>query len=248
MSGFEFSEWNGPLPTVIDIAKMIDHSLLRPELTTAEVLSGLELAVAYNTASVCVRPADVKLATRALFGSDVLVGTVVGFPHGNSTPDTKSLETLEALRAGAQEIDMVVNIGRLKDGDFEYIEGEIRAVLDAAGSAPVKVIFENTYLDTNQKVGGYLAAQRAGAAFIKTSTGFAPGGATPEDIKLMRETVNVSVGVKAAGGVRSLDALLALRSLGATRFGATATASILDDLRDRMNGSAPAASNHDSLY
>lgn len=224
---------DGALPSVEQVAKMIDHSLLRPELTTAEVEAGLALAAQYRTASVCVRPADVALAAERLAGTDVLVGTVVGFPHGSSSVATKVFETAEAVDAGAQEIDMVINIARLKDGDTEFTRDEIAAVVDVAHGRAVKVIFENFFLDHDQKIAGYLAAERAGAAFVKTSTGFAGGGATADDIALMRATVSPHVHVKAAGGVRTLDALLALHDLGAVRFGATATAAILDDLAAR---------------
>ena len=228
-----------PLPSVATVAKMIDHSLLRPELTVADVDSGLEIASRYGTASVCVRPADVSAATAALSDSDVLVGTVVGFPHGSSTTDIKVRETAELVARGAEEFDMVINIGRLRSGDVAYVRDEIGAVVSAAEAHPVKVIFENAYLDHAQKVAGYRAAADAGAAFIKTSTGFAPSGATAQDIALMRATVPPKIGVKAAGGVRTLDSLLELHELGATRFGATATAAILDELADRLGGSPP---------
>lgn len=232
----EFPAWEGPLPTRAAVAAMIDHSLLRPELTRGEVLAGLRVARDYRVKSACVRPADVAVAAGELADSGVLVGTVVAFPHGSSTTAGKVAETRELIGLGADEIDMVINIGRLRDGDVEYVEGEVAAVVEAAQGRPVKVIFENSYLDREQKVGGYLAAERAGAAFVKTSTGFATGGATAEDVALMRATVSPAVGVKAAGGVRSLDALLELNRLGATRFGATATAAIIDELERRLAG------------
>ncbi|GAA0909915.1 deoxyribose-phosphate aldolase [Streptomyces thermoalcalitolerans] len=233
--------WDGPLPTLEEAAKMIDHSLLRPELTPAEVAAGLETAVKYRTASVCVRPADVTTAVAALAGSGVAVGTVVGFPHGGATTAAKVFETTELIGLGAQEIDMVIDIGRLRGGDVAYVQDEIAAVVQAAKGRTVKVIFENAYLDDEQKVAGYRAAEAAGAAFVKTSTGFAPGGATAADIALMRRTVSPHVQIKAAGGVRTLDALLELHRLGATRFGATATAAILDDLRARLAEAASPA-------
>ncbi|PRY60810.1 deoxyribose-phosphate aldolase [Glycomyces artemisiae] len=235
--------WTGPLPALAAVAKMIDHSLLRPELTRAEVDAGLDTALAYRTASACVRPADVPAAAAALAGSGVLVGTVVGFPHGSSTVAAKVFETTESIGAGAQEVDMVVNIGRLRSGETAFVRDEIAAVVAAAQGRAVKVIFENAYLDDEQKTAGCLAAEAAGAAFVKTSTGFAPGGATAHDIALMRRTVAPGVQVKAAGGVRTLDALLHLHRLGATRFGATATAAILDDLAGRLQGAAPRASS-----
>ncbi|PZF79974.1 deoxyribose-phosphate aldolase [Jiangella anatolica] len=213
---------------------MIDHSLLRPELTREEVLAGLATARAYGAATVCVRPADVGLAVAELRGSGVAVGTVVGFPHGGATTATKVGETAELVAAGAAEIDMVIDIGRLRDGDAGHVEEQIAAVVAAAGGRPVKVILENWYLSDEQKVAGCAASERAGAAYVKTSTGFAGGGATAADVALMRHSVSPAVGVKAAGGVRTLDALLTLRELGATRFGATTTAAMLDDLAMRL--------------
>ncbi|RIQ18418.1 deoxyribose-phosphate aldolase [Jiangella rhizosphaerae] len=222
------------MPSVREVAAMIDHSLLRPELTRAEVLAGLATASEYATASVCVRPADVAPAVAELRGSGVVVGTVVGFPHGGATTTTKVRETAELVALGAGEIDMVVDIGRLRDGDAGYVEEQIAAVVAAADGRPVKVILENAYLSDEQKVAGCAASERAGAAYVKTSTGFAAGGATAEDIALMRRSVSPRVGVKAAGGVRTLDALLTLHDLGATRFGATTTTAILDDLARRL--------------
>ncbi len=230
--------WEGPLPTRDEVAKMIDHSLLRPELSPAQVEDGLATALRYRTASVCVRPADVATAAAALHGTGVAVGTVVGFPHGGSTTAAKVWETRELISLGAEEIDMVINIGRLRGGDVGYVQDEIAAIVRAAEDRLVKVIFENVYLTDDQKVAGYKAAEAAGAAFVKTSTGFAPGGATAADIALMRRTVSSAVQVKAAGGVRTLDVLLRLHEIGATRFGATATAAILDDLEQRRTGDA----------
>lgn len=218
---------------MIPIAKMIDHSLLRPELTTAEVLAGCALAARYEVASVCVRPLDVPPAVAALAGTGVDVGTVVGFPHGSSSTATKAAETAELVAAGAAEIDMVLAIGRLRDGDVAYVEADIAAVVAAAAGRTVKVILENAYLDDAQKVLGCRLSEEAGALFVKTSTGFADGGATEADIALMRASVSTHIQVKAAGGVRTLDTLLALHALGATRFGATATASILGDAATR---------------
>jgi deoxyribose-phosphate aldolase len=225
--------------TVAHIAKMIDHSLLRPELTTDEIRAGCAIARRYRVASVCVRPSDVTLAADLLRGTDVLVGTVVGFPHGSSTTAVKVFEARTAVEQGAHEIDMVLHIGRLRSGDRDYVEADIHAVVDAAAGAPVKVILENAYLSDQEKVDGCVAAEAAGAAFVKTSTGFAPGGATVADIMLMRASVSPSVRIKAAGGVRTLDALLRLANIGVTRFGATATATILDDLAHRQRYGTP---------
>jgi len=212
----------------MNVAKMIDHSLLRPELTTAEVRMGYEIAARRGTASVCVRPSDVPSAVAALAGTGVLVGTVAGFPHGSATTAAKVAETRELIEWGADEIDMVLHIGRLRAGESAYVHDDIAAVVAAAQGRVVKVILENAYLDDEQKVAGCRLAERAGAAFVKTSTGFAPGGATLADIRLMRSTVSPSVEVKAAGGVRTLDTLLTLHEAGATRFGATATEAVLD--------------------
>jgi deoxyribose-phosphate aldolase len=236
VASIDVPRWNGPLPTRDQVAKMIDHSLLRPELTPDDVQAGLAVAVKYRTASVCVRPTDVAAVAEALRGTSVAVGTVVGFPHGSSTTTTKAHETGELVSQGAEEIDMVIDIGRLRAGDIRFTRDEIAAVVQAAQGRPVKVIFENHYLTQEQKIAGYQAAEEAGAAYVKTSTGFAPGGATVEDIALMRRSVSPTVGIKAAGGVRTLDALLELNRLGATRFGATATAAILDDLEERRAG------------
>ncbi|MDG6108580.1 deoxyribose-phosphate aldolase [Dactylosporangium aurantiacum] len=216
-----------------NVAKTIDHSLLRPELTLDEVRAGCALAARYDVASVCVRPCDVPEAAALLRGTGVLVGTVAGFPHGDATTATKVAEARRAVADGAAEIDMVLNIGRLRSGDLTTVEADIRAVVDAVDGATVKVILENAYLTDAEKVAGCEAAERAGAHYVKTSTGFAPGGATMEDLRLMRAAVSPKVKIKAAGGVRTLDILLAMAAVGVTRFGATATAAILDDLASR---------------
>ena len=220
--------------TYEQLAKTIDHSVLRPELTEADVIAGCALADKYHVASVCVKPCHVKLAKQQLAGSDVAVGTVVGFPHGNSTIATKVFETQEAVAAGATEIDMVINIGEMRSGHADAVRNEIRAVVNAAHPhAIVKVILENAYLTHAEKVLGCKLVEEAGADFVKTSTGFAPTGATVEDIALMRATVGPQVQVKAAHGVRTLDQLLAMIDAGATRSGATATAAILDEFLQR---------------
>ncbi|MCP2328759.1 deoxyribose-phosphate aldolase [Hamadaea flava] len=225
--------------TVAEVAKMIDHSLLRPQLTTSDIEAGCALADRYHVASVCVRPCDVPLAATLLAGTDVLVGTVVGFPHGSHATPIKAAETRLAIQQRAAEIDMVLNIGRLRSADPTFVEDDIRAVVTAADGALVKVILENAYLTDEQKVAGCQAAERAGAHFVKTSTGFADGGATMDDLRLMRASVSEAVQVKAAGGVRTLDILLAMADIGVTRFGATATAGILDDLDHRLRHGSP---------
>ncbi|MCD0483581.1 deoxyribose-phosphate aldolase [Streptacidiphilus sp. ASG 303] len=221
-----------------DVAAMIDHSLLRPELTSAEVAAGCELAASYAVASVCVRPADVAAAAALLAGTPVEVGTVVGFPHGSNATATKAAEARQALADGARELDMVLNIGRLRSGEHAAVGADVAAVVAAARGegALVKVILENAYLTDEEIVTGCRLVEEAGADFVKTSTGFAPGGAVLEQVALMRRSVGEQVGVKAAGGVRTLDALLRLVAVGATRFGATATAAMLDDARARTAG------------
>jgi deoxyribose-phosphate aldolase len=223
-----------------DVAKTIDHSLLRPELDLAVVREGVELALRYGVASATVRPADVAWSAELVAGSDVLISTVVGFPHGSHTTRTKAAETEELIAAGADEIDMVLNIARLISGDDEYVEADIRAVVEAARGRLVKVIFENAYLDDAQKIRACGLSASAGAGFVKTSTGFAPSGATIEDLKLMRAHSPAHVHVKAAGGVRTLDALLDVMNVGVTRIGATATETILEDFKARKDALATA--------
>ena len=221
---------NSKTITYKQLAKTIDHSLLRPDMTVDEVVEGCELAKRYNVASVCVKPCHVHLAVELLDGSDVEVGTVVGFPHGSSTTAAKVFEAEDAIANGATELDMVLNIGELKSGNADYVLQDVAAVVQAAaGKAIVKVILENAYLTDNEKRLACELCEQAGADYVKTSTGFAPGGATIEDLKLMRASVGPDVSVKAAGGVRSLDAILAVIDVGTTRVGATATAKILDD-------------------
>lgn len=218
-----------------DVAKTIDHSLLRPELDLDTVADGVRLAVRYDVASATVRPADVALAAELVAESDVLVSTVVGFPHGSSATATKVFEAELALDDGAHELDMVLNIARLRSGRDDEVRDEIRAIVDLAvvRGAIVKVILENAYLTDEQKVRGCRLAEQAGAHFVKTSTGFAPSGATIDDLKLMRATVSPHMRVKAAGGVRTLDALLEVLSIGVTRVGATATETMLEDFKAR---------------
>jgi len=227
---------NSKTITYEQLAKTIDHSLLKPELTEAEVIAGCELASRYHVASVCVKPCHVALAARQLKGSDVAVGTVVGFPHGSQTTATKVYEAGDAMANGAVELDMVINIGELRSGNADFVCQDIQAVVEACkGKALVKVILENAYLTDDQKVLACKLAEQVGADFVKTSTGYAPSGATIPDLKLMRASVGAKVQVKAAGGVRTLDALLAVIDTGTTRVGATATAAILDEFRKRRN-------------
>lgn len=222
--------------TYEQLAGTIDHSLLKPMLTMEDVAAGCELAAEYRVVSVCVRPADVAHAVSELAGTDVAVGTVVSFPHGDSATTIKVAEAERALEDGAVELDMVLNIGRLLSGRVAEVQDDIAAVVQASGDALVKVIFENAYLTEEQKVTACKLSESAGADYVKTSTGYAPTGATIEDIRLMRENVGPAVKVKAAHGVRTLDALLAVIEAGAERCGATATAAMLDDYRQRVGG------------
>jgi deoxyribose-phosphate aldolase len=236
-----------------DLAKMIDHSLLHPTMTDADLEAGCKLAAQYQVASVCIKPYAVKQAATWLHGSGVLVGAVIGFPHGNSTTESKRYETELACKDGADEIDMVINLGKALSGDWEYVEADVKAVCDEAHrhNAKVKVIFENDYLthggaglsDDDFKIKLCQLCERAGADWVKTSTGYgfvkqADGsynykGATEHDLALMRAHVSAKVGVKAAGGVRDLDGLIKVRDLGGSRCGATATAVMLEDYRQR---------------
>jgi deoxyribose-phosphate aldolase len=219
--------------TYEQLAKVIDHSLLRPELTESDVLVGCELAARYHTASVCVKPCHVALAREALKDSDVLVTTVIGFPHGSNLTAIKVAEAERAMDDGAVELDMVLNIGQLRSGKHDFVRADIQAVCDAAHAraAKVKVILENAYLTDEEKISACHLSEAAGADWVKTSTGFASGGATLEDLRLMRANVSDRVQVKAAGGVRTLPALLDVIDAGATRCGATATAAILDEFK-----------------
>lgn len=220
--------------TYEQLAGTIDHSLLKPFLTIDDIVAGCELADRYRVVSVCVRPADVPRAVSELANSRTAVGTVIGFPHGDNATTTKVAEAETAMADGAVELDMVMNIGWHLSGEFQAVESDIRAVTEAAGDdALVKVILENAYLDDDQIVKACQLVEAAGGDYVKTSTGYAPTGATLEDLRLMRASVGSHVKVKAAHGVRTLDALLAVIEAGADRCGATATAAMLDDYRDR---------------
>jgi deoxyribose-phosphate aldolase len=229
--------------TYHDIAKTIDHSLLRPELDDKFIEDNLRLAAEYDVASATMRPVDVPKAAQMLADTDVRVGTVIGFPHGNHLTSVKVYETQQALDHGAREIDMVLQIGALKSGRDQDVEDDIRAVVELTHSSGglVKVIFENAYLSDDEKIRACHLTEAAGADFVKTSTGFATTGATHEDLMLMRASTGMQVAVKAAGGVRTLDALLAVMVLGVTRIGATATKTILDDFKTRKAAGDSAA-------
>jgi deoxyribose-phosphate aldolase len=221
--------------TCHDIAKMIDHSLLRPELTEDDIHKGCRIAVKYDVATVCCSPCNVSLVAKLLAGSDVKTTTVIGFPHGYNTTETKKVEAEQAIKDGALELDMVLNISKLLSGQYDYVKKDIQAVVEVAHrhNVLVKVIFENYYLTDEQKIKACWLAEEAGADFVKTSTGFAAGGATLEDLQLMRENVSEKVQVKAAGGVRDLEMALKVREIGCTRFGATRTETIMEQCYKR---------------
>jgi deoxyribose-phosphate aldolase len=218
------------------IARMLDHSLLQPTLTDAELDRGCRLAAAYGAATVCIKPYYVRRCAELLAGSSTRPGTTVGFPHGGHATRIKVLEAQQALADGAVELDMVVNIGKVRSGDWPYVRQDIQEVCDAAhaGGGLVKVIFENCFLSDEQKIRLCEICGELRADFVKTSTGYGEGGATLDDLRLMRRHAPPHVQVKAAGGVRTYDALLEVRELGVTRVGATRTAEILDECRRRL--------------
>lgn len=224
--------------TLTDIAKMIDHSLLNPTMTDAELEEGCALALRYDVASVCIKPYYLSRCADLLAGSDVAPSTTVGFPHGGHTTAIKLAEAVEALAAGCRELDMVVNVGKVLSGDWDYVHRDIAAVVHAAHEvgSRVKVIFENAYLQDEHKIKLCELCGEIGADWVKTSTGYAPSGATLDDLKLMRAHSPAHVQVKAAGGIRTLDALLEVRALGVTRCGATRTAEMLEEARRRLGG------------
>lgn len=217
-------------------AKLIDHSLLRPDLTEAQIEDGCRIARQYQVASVTLRPGDVDLGVRLMEGSGVKVGTVAGFPHGSSTTAVKLFEARDAIRRGASEVDMVINIGKMLSRQFQYVEMEVFQMAKACheGGALLKVIFENSYLTEDLKVIACKICNRCEVDFAKTSTGYSDGGATTEDLKLMRRFCAPDVGIKAAGGVRTLARLLEVYEMGVTRVGATATVTMLDEWKAHL--------------
>lgn len=240
---------SAPTLTTAEIAGMIDHAILRPELTRSDVDAQLDLAARYRVFSVCVRPSDVAHAVARLAGTGVAVGTVIGFPHGTTSTAAKVAESGQAIADDAAELDMVINVGRLRSGLLDDVEADVRAVVRAADGRVVKVILETALLsDDDDIAAGCAAAERAGAAFVKTSTGFAGGGATLEHVGLMRRTVGPSMQVKASGGVRDLDTVLAFHAAGVTRFGTSGTATILDDADARTVGGSGPARVDDTSY
>ena len=214
----------------MNLAKMIDHTNLKASTVKEDILKLTNEAKEYQFASVCVNPTWVELGAQELKGTDVKVCTVIGFPLGANTKEVKVFETKDAIEKGAQEIDMVINIGKLKDGDYDYVESEISAVVEASkGKAIVKVIIETSLLTDEEKKKACSLAVQAGADFVKTSTGFSTGGATVEDVALMRQTVGANVGVKASGGIHSKEEALAMVNAGATRIGASSGIAIVSE-------------------
>ncbi|HBW14222.1 MAG TPA: deoxyribose-phosphate aldolase [Proteiniclasticum sp.] len=214
----------------LTLAKHIDHTLLKPEGTEAELIKLCEEAKEYKFFSVCVNPCNIEKAKELLKDSDTKICTVVGFPLGQMTTEAKSFETKEAVFLGAEEVDMVINIGKLKDKDYDYVLEDIRAVVLAAGGVLTKVIIESCLLTDEEKVKACELAKAAGADYVKTSTGFSKSGATKEDIALMRKTVGPEMGVKASGGIRTLEDAMAMIENGASRLGLSASVSIVNSL------------------
>ena len=222
--------------TLAELAKMFDHSLLQPNLTDADLVAGLTLAREYNVASVCIKPYAVRLAAKLLAGSTVQASTTIGFPHGGHVTKIKVAESEIALADGATELDMVVNVGKVLSGEWNFVASDIAAVVEVAhaAGAKVKVIFENSYLMDAHKIELCRICADARADWVKTSTGYGESGATTDDLILMRKHSPARVQVKAAGGVRTYERLLEVRAIGVTRVGATATKVILDEARAKM--------------
>jgi deoxyribose-phosphate aldolase len=218
------------------IAKMIDHSLLNPSLTTRELEDGCALALRYDVASVCIVPHYLARCAQVLQGSKVNASTTIGFPHGGHTTAIKIAEARQALKDGGQELDVVINISKAKSGDWQYVRNELAALTDEihAADAKIKVIFENAYLDDAAKIRLCEICGEIEVDWVKTSTGYAPTGATLPDLELMRKYSPARVQIKAAGGIRDLDALLTVRAVGVSRAGATRTQSMLEECRKRL--------------
>lgn len=219
----------------MEYAKYIDHTLLKPESTRQQIDKIISEAKEYHFKSICVNPTHVKYASEQLVNSDVLVCTVIGFPLGATTTATKIFETEDAIKNGASEIDMVINIGALKDGRYDDVKKDIEGVVGASNEHTVKVIIETILLTEDEKVKACEISKAAGADFVKTSTGFAGGGATPEDVKLMKDTVGADLEVKASGGVRNLEDFHNMLDAGATRIGASAGVQIIKGLESNSD-------------
>jgi deoxyribose-phosphate aldolase len=215
--------------TAHDIAQTIDHSLLRPDITVQGLIEGCAVAKKFDCVSICARPSDLPIITKELAGTGILVTTVASFPHGTCTTETKVFETEDAIKKGATEVDVVMNIARFLSGEYDYVENELKTIADAAHhlGAHLKVIFENHYLSSDQIKVACEIAERAGLDFVKTSTGYAPSGAKIKDLKIMRASCSSKVQVKAAGGIRTLDDVLAILSTGTIRVGTRSTEEIM---------------------
>ena len=229
-----------PLVTYQDLARMIDHSLVKPELTDVQVVDGLTMAKRYQVACVSVRPCDIDLAVRTLAASPVKPGSVSGFPHGSQNTATKLYETRDLLRRGAKEIDMVIAISKLLSREFQHVQTELSQMSEACHKegAILKVILETAYLTDELKIIACRCCERAEVDFVKTSTGFAPSGYTMDDLKLLRKYLPAEIGIKAAGGLRTVDDVLAVHAAGCSRIGTTATAAILDEWKARLERAA----------
>jgi len=219
--------------TLQQVAKTIDHSILKPNNTPAEIAQGCALAIKYDVATVCIRPMDVSQAAELLAGSDVLVATVIGFPHGTTTTATKVFEAVDAIRNGAVELDLVLNISWMASGQYDLVRDDIAAVVTASHaelpSVSIKVILETAYLDEAQIIAACKLVEEAGADYVKTSTGFASAGATLDNVKLMKATVGDRLKVKSSGGIRTLDQLIDFMDAGVTRSGCSATEQVLQE-------------------
>jgi deoxyribose-phosphate aldolase len=220
----------------IDMASFIDHTILKPDATEDQVRRVCTEAREYGFASVCVNPSYIPLVVESLKGSGVKACSVIGFPLGATTTRAKTAEAMEVIKNGAAEVDMVINVGALKSGNLEYVKNDIESVVtEAKGKALVKVIIETCLLTDDEKVSACIAAKRAGADFVKTSTGFSAGGATVDDIKLMKKTVGSCMGVKASGGIRDYETAVAMINAGASRIGASASVVIACKSKDTVN-------------
>jgi deoxyribose-phosphate aldolase len=219
-----------------DISRMLDHSLLKPTLTFEDFETGCQMAVVYQAGSVCIQPHYLKRCAEILRGSGVKASTVIGFPHGGHCTSSKVAEARQALADGGEELDLVCNISRVLSGDWDYVKADLKAVIDPTHDAgqKVKVIFENCYLNDEQKIRLCEICSELKADWVKTSTGYGTGGATLDDLRLMRKHSAPAVQVKAAGGVRDMDTLLQCRAIGVTRIGASVTQAMLDECRLRL--------------
>lgn len=230
------------------LAATLDHAILKPDFTRADVDAELETAALWRVFSVCVRPSDIPYAVARLEGTGVAVGTVIGFPHGTTSTAAKVAEARQAITDGATELDMVVNIGWLRSGFDDEVTADIAAVVEAADGLITKVILETSLLDDEQIARGSRLTEAGGADFVKTSTGFAGGGATVPHVELMRASVGADVQVKASGGVRGLDTALEMLAAGATRLGTSASATILGELRARLSGDETSSAIDEASY